>query len=111
LIRVTSCLTLAVYRPRPGQAAEVLPHLRREIATIRARGYFTGRPAAICLTHAGDYLVLTEWATEESVDAAQADDVVVGLWRRKEQLVEYLAPSEVDGADILFPSFEVIEDA
>jgi hypothetical protein len=108
---MTSCLTVAVYRPRPGREGEVLPHLRREIATIRERGYFTTRPAAICRSHAGAYLVLTEWATEQSVDAAQADDVVVGLWRRKEQLVAYLAPSEVDGADILFPSFEVIEDA
>jgi heme-degrading monooxygenase HmoA len=108
---MTSCLTVAVYRPRPGREGEVLPHLRREIATIRARGYFTSRPAVICRTHADDYLVITEWATEESVDAAQADDVVVELWRRKERLVEYLAPSEVDGAEILFPSFEVIEDA
>jgi len=108
---VTSCLTLAVYRPRPGEADQVLPHLRHEIATIRARGYFTSRPAAICRTHAGDYLVITEWATEESVDAAQADGVVVELWRRKEQLVEYIAPSDVAGVDILFPSFDVVEDA
>jgi hypothetical protein len=104
-------LSLSAYRPRAGHEHDVLPHLREEIATLRARGLITDRPAVICRTPRGEFLVIAEWATETSVDEAHADAVILEVWRRKEQLVEYLAPAELAGADAPFASFDVIEDA
>jgi hypothetical protein len=100
-----------VYRPRPGRETEVLAHLRDEVAMLRARGHITARPAAICRSARGEYLVVAEWATERSVDDAHADDVILEVWRRKELLVEYLAPCELGGSDVPFASFDVLEDA
>ena len=108
---MTSRLSLSAYRPRPGREGKVLPHLRAEIAALRARGHITSRPVAICRTASGAYLVVAEWATERSVDDAHADEVILEIWHRKEQLVEYLAPSELAGIDIPFASFDVVEDA
>ena len=108
---MTARLSFSAYRPRPGREAEVAAHLRGELAALRARGHITGRPAAICRTAAGLYLVVAEWATERSVDDAHADEVILEIWRRKEQLVEYLAPSELDGIDVPFASFDVVDDA
>src|SRR6266550_3777969 len=107
----TSRLSLSAYRPRPGHGDDVLPHLRHEIATLRARGHITSRPAPICLTPTGDYLVVAEWATDTSVDDAHEDEVILELWRRKEQLVEYIAPADLDNSDVPFVSYDVLEDA
>ena len=107
----TSRLSLSAYRPRPGRSDEVLAHLRHEVATLRARGHITTRPAPICLTDGGEYLVITEWARTTSVDEAHDDEVVLDVWRRKEQLVEYIAPSDLDKSIVPFVSYDVLEDA
>ena len=106
----TSRLSLSAYRPRPGRSDEVLPHLRHEVATLRARGHIPNRPAPICLTDRGEYLVITEWATATSVDEAHDDEVVLEVWRRKEQLVDYIAPSDIDKGTVPFVSYDVLED-
>jgi hypothetical protein len=106
-----SRVSLSAYRPRPGREDELLPHLREEVATLRARGYITSRPVPICLTARGEYLVIAEWATETSVDEAHADDVILEVWRRKEQLVEYIAPADLDQSDVPFASYDVLENA
>ena len=106
----TSRLSLSAYRPRPGRRDEVVPHLRHEVATLRARGHITNRPAPICLTDRGEYLVITEWATATSVDEAHDDKVVLEVWRRKEQLVDYIAPSDLDKSTVPFVSYDVLED-
>ena len=89
----------------------MLPHLRDEIATLRARGHITNRPVPICRTAGGEYLVIAEWATETSVDDAHEDDVILEVWRRKEELVEYIAPADLDRSDVPFVSYDVLEDA
>ncbi len=103
-------ITLSAYRAKDGRADEVLPHLREEISALRARRHITSRPAAICRTARGEFLVVSEWSTEHAVDDAHADEVILEIWRRKERLVEYLAPGELAGADVPFASFDVIED-
>jgi hypothetical protein len=106
----TSRLSLSAYRPKPGHSGELLPHLRQEVALLRARGHITNRSAPICVTHRGEYLVITEWASASCVDEAHEDDVVLEVWRRKEQLLEYIAPSDLDNSAIPFVSYDVLED-
>jgi hypothetical protein len=106
----TSRLSLSGYRPKPGHSDELLPHVRHEVALLRARGHITNRPAPICLTERGEYLVITEWASASSVDEAHEDAVVLEVWRRKEQLVEYIAPSDLDNSAIPFVSYDFLED-
>ena len=106
----TSRLSLSAYRPRPGRSDEVLPHLRHEVATLRARGHITNRAAPVCLTDRGEYLVITEWATATSVDEAHDDEVVLEVWARKEQLVDYIAPGDLDKSTVPFASYDVLED-
>jgi hypothetical protein len=106
-----SRLSLSAYRPKPGRSDQLLPHLRHEVATLRARGHITNRPAPICLTDRGEYLVITEWASASSVDEAHEDEVVLEVWRRKEQLVEYIPPSDLDESATPFVSYDFLEDA
>ncbi len=55
--------------------------------------------------------MITEWVTPASVDEAHEDEVVLDVWRRKEQLVDYIAPSDLDKSSVPFVSYDVLEDA
>jgi hypothetical protein len=105
-----SRLSLSAYRPKHGSRNDVLAHLRREVDTLRGRGHITDRLAPICVTDRGEYLVITEWATASSVDDAHRDASVLHVWRRKEQLLEPIAPSDLDESAVPFASYEVLED-
>ena len=106
-----SRLSLSAYRPRPGREVELVAHFRSEVAAMRIRGHITSRPAPICRTSRGEYLVVIEWVTPTSVDEAHRDPVVLDIWKRKEALVEYIGPAALDGSDTPFVSYEVVEDA
>ncbi|HET9457480.1 MAG TPA: hypothetical protein VFO78_09075 [Candidatus Limnocylindrales bacterium] len=107
--RRSTRLSLGAYRPRAGDD-EVLAHFREEVALLRANGHITTRPAPICRSESGEYLVIVEWATPESVDEAHRDPAVLAVWQRKEQLVEYLGPAQLAGSDAPFASYDVVED-
>jgi len=104
-------LTLSVYRPRPDREDELLPHLREEIAALRARGHITARRAVICRAPSGAYLVVSEWASPTAVDDAHADASIIEIWRRKDTLAEYLAPADLDGSGVPFASYDVVDEA
>ena len=101
-------LTLSAYRLRDAGEERLLAHFHREIGLLRARGHITSRPAAVCRTDRGEYLVVSEWATPGSVDDAHADPDVVAVWEDKAQLVEYLAPAELERSDVPFVSYDVV---
>lgn len=65
----------------------------------------------ICRTGRGEYLVVIEWATPTSVDDAHRDPAVVAVWREKDRLFEYLGPRDLEGSDVPFVSYDVLEDA
>jgi hypothetical protein len=103
-------LSLGAYRPRASED-EILAHFRAEVALLRANGHLTSRPAPICRSARGEYLVLVEWATPDSVDEAHRDPAVLALWQRKEQLLEYIGPAQLAGSDAPFASYDVVDDA
>jgi len=101
-------LTLSAYRLRDAGEDTLLAHFHREIGLLRARGHITSRPAAVCRTGRGEYLVVSEWAAPSSVDDAHADPDVVAVWEDKARLVEYLAPAELERSDVPFVSYDVV---
>jgi hypothetical protein len=104
-------LSLAAYRTKGSNDAELSDFFAEEVATLRARGHITTRPAPICRTEAGEYLVVIEWQTPRSVDEAHADAVIVELWARKADLVEYIGIAELARSAVPFVSYDVVADA
>jgi hypothetical protein len=104
-------LSLAAYRPKSNNDAELLDLFAEEVAALRARGHITARPAPICRTDAGEYLVAIEWKTALSVDDAHADPLIIELWARKGALVEYIGVADLSAAGVPFVSYDVVADA
>jgi hypothetical protein len=103
-------LALAAYRPRDGKEDELLAFVADELAALRRRGHVSERRAPVVRTDAGEILVVLEWSSQHAVDDAHADAEIVALWRRKDQLAEYVAPGELAGADVPFARWTVVAD-
>ena len=107
---MTTELAFAAYRPRGRNDDELLQLLREDVATLRARGHVTDRPAPVVGTANGEVLIVLEWSSEHAVDDAHADAVVLAVWERKADLAEYVAPSSLSGADVPFARWKVVAE-
>jgi hypothetical protein len=103
-------LALAAYRPRGGQGDALLRLLREDLATLRRRGHVTERPAPLIRTGAGELLVVLEWSSDHAVGDAHEDPEVLEVWRRKDELAEYIAPGELAGSEIPFARWALVDD-
>jgi hypothetical protein len=107
---MTTELAFAAYRPRAGNDDELLRLLREDVATLRARGHVTDRPAPVARTESGELLVVLEWSSEHAVDDAHLDAEVLAVWERKAQLAEYISPAEIAGAEVPFARWTVVSE-
>jgi hypothetical protein len=103
-------IALAAYRPRAGQEDALRAVLREDLATLRRRGHVTSRPAPLVRTDAGELVVVLEWASEHAVADAHDDAEVLAVWRRKDELAEYIPPRELAGAAVPFARWTVLGD-
>jgi hypothetical protein len=107
---VTTEIVLAAYRPREGRGEELVRLLHEDVATLRRRGHATARPAPLIRTEQGELLVVLEWASEHAVGDAHEDPEVLAVWRRKDELAEYLGPRELAGAEVPFARWTLVAD-
>jgi hypothetical protein len=103
-------LALAAYRPRPGQDDALVRLLHDDVATLRRRGHVTSRPAPLIRTGGGELLVVLEWSSENAVGDAHEDPEVLEVWRRKDELAEYIGPRELAGTELPFARWAVVAD-
>jgi heme-degrading monooxygenase HmoA len=103
-------LALSAYRPRPGKSEELVQFFAEELATLRRRGHVTDRRAPVVRTENGELLVVLEWSSEHAVADAHDDPEVLAVWKRKDQLAEYISPGELAGANIPFARWMLVTD-
>jgi hypothetical protein len=103
-------LALAAYRPRSGQEEELVRLLHEDLATLRRRGHVTSRPAPLIRTDRSELLVVLEWSSDHAVADAHEDPEVLSVWRRKDELAEYIGPGELAGAEIPFARWTIVGD-
>jgi uncharacterized protein (DUF1684 family) len=103
-------LALAAYRPRKGQADALARLLYEDIGTLRRRGHITSRPAPMIRTDGGELLVVLEWSSDHAVGDAHEDPEVLAVWRRKDELAEYIGPRELAGSETPFARWTVVAD-
>jgi hypothetical protein len=107
---MTTELALAAYRPRSGRDDDLEQLLHDDLATLRRRGHVTSRPAPLSRTERGELLIVLEWSSEHAVGDAHEDPEVLAVWRRKDELAEYIGPGELAGADTPFARWTILAD-
>lgn len=105
-------ITIAGYRPKDGCSAEdVLAVLRTRLPLLRSLGLSTDRESVMMQATDGTILEVSEWVSQEAIDAAHENPQVLELWARFEQVCTYAPLHSLAEAHEMFASFPSIETA
>jgi hypothetical protein len=99
---------IAAYRPKPGQATELLALVREHLPILRKQGLATEAPPVVLRATDGTLLEIFDWVSEEAVARAHESPEVLALWERFGAACDYVKLGELTEATKLFPDFERI---
>lgn len=102
-------VVIACYRPKKGKGEELLALVREHVLCLREVGLVTDRAPVTMRASDGTVLEVFEWASPGAIDRAHTDPAVQDLWRRFDEVAEFVNLADVPGANAPFPGFEAIE--
>lgn len=100
---------IALYRPLPGKAAELLELVRQHHPTLLGQGLVTDRPPYLLRASDGSLLEVFEWVSAEAADAAHDDPVVMALWDRFGVACEFGKLADLAESELIFPHFVPVD--
>jgi hypothetical protein len=101
-------IAVACYKPRPGREDELLALVRNHHAPLFAEGLVTGRVPITMRCADGTIVEVFEWASQEAVDSAHKNPVVLDLWKKFEAVCWYETPANVPEFQRMFAPFAPI---
>jgi hypothetical protein len=102
-------MVIAAYRPRAGKEALLRELVREHLPILRSQGLVTDRPVYAMRSVDGTILEVFEWKSQEAIEAAHKNPVVLEMWGRYELACEYTPLVDVKECRELFANFEPIE--
>jgi hypothetical protein len=101
-------ISVACYKPRPGCEEALLEMVRNHLPPLRAEGLVTDRLPIVMRTKDGTIVEVFEWASQEAIDRAHKNPLVLDLWKRFEAVCWYETPSNLKEFQNMFSPFEPI---
>ena len=102
---MTGVTVLAVYRPKPGKAAELDRLVAGHLAILRAEGLVTDYPSTVLKSRDGTIVEIFEWVSADAIDRAHANPAVMALWARFGAACDYLPIADLPEAKQMFSPF------
>jgi quinol monooxygenase YgiN len=102
------CVIVA-YRPKPGKEKELLELVRSRVPTLRKEGLVTDRVPTIVRAKDGTIIEVSEWKSQEAIDAAHKNKNVSAMWNKFFELCECVPFKTLAEAEEMFPNFEPLE--
>ena len=103
------CVIVA-YRPKPGKEQELLELVRNRVPTLRKEGLVTDRVPAIMRSRDGTIVEVSEWKSQEAIDAAHRNPNVLAMWDKFFAICECVPLNTLPEAADMFAGFAPIED-
>jgi hypothetical protein len=98
-------ISIAAYRPKPGQEA-VLEELTREhIPVLRSLGLVTDREPIAGRASDGTIVEVFEWVSAKAIEEAHTNPTVLAMWARYDLACDYVSLSSIPECHNLFPGF------
>jgi quinol monooxygenase YgiN len=73
-------IVIVAYRPKPGKETELLELVRNRVPTLRKEGLVTDRKPTIMRARDGTIIEVSEWKSQEAIDAAHKNPNVLAMW-------------------------------
>src|SRR6267378_8200956 len=107
---IESVIVIVAYRPKPGKESETLDLVRSRVPTLRKEGLVTDRAPIIMRARDGTIIEVSEWKSQEAIDAAHKNPNVLAMWNKFFAVCDCVPLNTLAEAKEMFAGFEPIEE-
>ena len=102
-------ICIVAYRPKPGKGEELLKLVRNRVPTLRKEGLATDRTSTIVRAKDGTIVEVSEWKSQEAIDAAHKNPTVLAMWEKFFAICDCVPLNTLAEAQDIFAGFEPME--
>src|SRR5438552_7158870 len=103
-------IVIVAYRPKAGKEKELLDLVRNRVPTLRKENLATDRVPTIMHARDGTIIEVSEWKSQEAIDAAHKNPNVLAMWNKFFGVCDCVPLKSLAEADDLFAGFEPIKE-
>src|SRR6266404_1519345 len=107
---VEPVIVIVAYRPKPGRESETLDLVRNRVPTLRKEGLVTDRTPTIMRARDGTIIEVSEWKSQEGIEAAHKNPIVLAMWNQFFTLCDCVPLKSLAEAEEMFAGFEPVPD-
>jgi hypothetical protein len=89
--------------------SRLLELTRQHVPILRGEGLATDRPAYAMRAADGTIIEVFEWKSQEAIDAAHTNPIVLKMWERYAAVCEYVPLVNVKECSEMFAGFQPID--
>ena len=97
---------IVAYRPKRGKEEELLELVRSRVPSLREEGLVTDRAPIIMRARDGTIVEVSEWKSQEAIDAAHKNPNVLAMWNKFFQICDCVPFRSLAEAEEMFPNFQ-----
>jgi len=101
---------IVAYRPKPGKEKELLERVRSRVPTLKKENLVTDRIPTIMRARDGTIIEVSEWKSQEAIDAAHRNPNVLAMWDKFFAICECVPLNTLPEAADMFAGFTPVED-
>lgn len=105
---MSGVVVIVAYRPKPAKDHELLELVRSRVPTLHKEGLVTDRTPTIMRARDGTILEVSEWKSEEAIEAAHKSPTVLAMWKKFSELCDCVPLKNLEETDEIFAGFDPI---
>jgi len=103
---MSGVIVIVAYRLKPGKQTELLDLVRSRVPTLRNEGLVTNRDPTIMRARDGTIIEVSEWKSQEAIDAAHKNPNVLAMWNKFFAICDCVPLNTLAEAKEMFAGFE-----
>ena len=103
-------VVIVAYRPKLGKANRTVELVRSRVPTLRNEGLVTDRTPTIMRARDGTIIEVSEWKSQEAIDAAHKNPNVLAIWSKFFAVCHCVPLNTLPESAEMFAGFEPIAD-
>jgi len=107
---MSGVIVIVAYRPKPGKETELLELVRSRVPTLRKEDLVTDRAPTIMRARDGTIIEVSEWKSQEAIEAAHKNPNVFAMWNKFFALCDCVPLKTLVEAEEMFAGFEPVAD-
>jgi len=107
---MSGIVVIVAYRPKPGKENELVDLVRSRVPTLRKGNLVTDRVPIIMRARDGTIIEVSEWKSQEAIDAAHKNPNVLAMWNKFFAICDCVPLNMLAEATEMFAAFEPIAD-